>query len=105
MASLPYRQHLGPLFSEGARRLWLVPTARAQLCLELGLHSSVLIRLLYGDTRPRLETALVLADKCAIPVGDWTRAPAAAFVLPAVVRRRKRLAQARRLARKKAKTP
>ena len=72
------RTHLGPRFSEGARRLWLALAARgwSQTKLEAELETKTPVSYwLYGDKKPSLENAFKLKRLLGIEP-DWWNQPA-----------------------------
>lgn len=87
MAIPTTRRALGPHFSEGARLLWLAMESRGwtqgQLRKELDVASGRVSRWLYGDLRPSLTIAIVVAAKLGIPAETWTQAPREPFIVPA----------------------
>jgi hypothetical protein len=78
------RTELGPRFSEGSRKLWLLvlaagnPGARRALARKIETDDGTLHRLLWGDRRPSLELAGRLS-RLGIKPETWTIKPREPF--------------------------
>jgi transcriptional regulator with XRE-family HTH domain len=88
---LPVSSHgrttLGPKFTEGSRRLWLLMKrfrwTQADAARALELDTGQLSRLLFGDRKPGLTLAQRLAGPPAkIKLTTWGRPPAKPFTPP-----------------------
>lgn len=83
----PRRTELGPVFSEGARQLWMYLrrerlTVR-QLAALIGKPQPTIWRLLHGERRASREIAATIAKLGIAEVSAWDLPPARAFHLPA----------------------
>ena len=86
MAHRLYRTDLGPLFSEGARLLWVAVEAGGGIAAirgRLNFSSGEMTRLLYGDRRANLAQANVCAERLAIPTTAWEQQPSQPYEPPA----------------------
>lgn len=88
MAHSTSRVALGPLFSEAARRLWIVTLRDGQLptARRLEVSPSNLSRWLYGDRLPRTEAAVKIQKRLRINAALWSEKPREAFVPPPAAR-------------------
>lgn len=84
MGIAPSRKHLGKDFTEGARLLWqhARPSHRA-LAKKLGISTSFMHSLLFGDVLPGLTTLQACERVCGIPLSAWSEGPKKHFVPPA----------------------
>ena len=81
------RTHLGPLFSEGARLLWMaMGTKRVSaedVRRDVEASSGAVAKWLYGDKRPGISYAQRLEQSFGVPMVAWTQQPTVTFVPPA----------------------
>ncbi len=86
MAKL-FRTNLGPLFSEGARRLWLAMRergwSRPRLEDELDTGGGTLPKILYGDRGVGRKLANKIHEKLGIAQAAWDQKPLEEFIPPA----------------------
>ncbi len=81
------RGHLGKLFSEGSRLLWIKFLASglslSRYAAQIGgIDGPQLGRYLYGDRKPTLSSALKIKAAAGIEPSDWEREPTEAFDVP-----------------------
>lgn len=84
------RTELGPLFSEGARLLWLAIQREGLLsapaAAEVGADSSLFHRWLYGERKPGRTHGNALSERFGVPSDSWDMEPSEPFAPPAAVR-------------------
>lgn len=83
-----YRRKLGKRFSEGARLLWVEierrGLGRGPAADLIGWSRGSLTRLLYGDSKPNVDTAALILQQFGIPISSWAESPTVEFVPPAL---------------------
>ena len=84
-----YRTQLGQFFSEGSVLLWKATGryegGREELTRKLGIARGMLSTWLYGDRRPGIDKAVMLAKVLKIPVAAWLAVPSEPFSPPAML--------------------
>ena len=93
MAHRTYRTDLGPLFSEGARLVWVAVEREggvAPVRKRLGFDVGEMSRLMYGDRRANLQQANRCLEVLDVPTTAWEQAPSEPFEPPAARAARER---------------